>query len=49
VHVFGASANAGSNYFEQAQLYGRGKFEPAWFTLDEIKANLDAAYRPGER
>ena len=49
VHTFGASGDPKSrHYMDQSLLYTRGEFKPSWLTLDEIRANLEAAYHPGD-
>ena len=47
--VFGENSNPqSSHYFDQSELYANGKFKPAYFTLEEIKAHTEKTYHPGE-
>jgi acyl-homoserine-lactone acylase len=45
--VFGESADpASKHYFDQAPLYSRGEFKPAWFELRDVKKHVERKYRP---
>src|SRR6185369_12774885 len=49
VHIFGASGDPKSkHYTDQSVLYTRGEFKPSWLALEDIRANLEKAYHPGE-
>ena len=49
VHTFGASGDPTSrHYMDQSALYIRGEFKPSWLTLDDVRANLESSYHPGE-
>ena len=49
IHTFGASGDPKSKHFmDQSPMYARGEFKPAWTRLEDIKANLERSYRPGE-
>ena len=49
IHTFGASGNPQSrHYMDQAALYVRGEFKQTWLRIEDIKANLEASYQPGE-
>jgi acyl-homoserine-lactone acylase len=49
VHTFGSSGDPRSpHFFDQAPLFARGEMRPAWFTREEVLANAERSYRPGE-
>ncbi len=49
IMAFGQSrAKNSPHYFDQAPLYARGEFKPAWFDRDEVRQNAVRAYHPGQ-
>jgi acyl-homoserine lactone acylase PvdQ len=45
---YGQSGDPASpHYFDQAPLYARGLFKPAWFDEDDVRANTERAYLVG--
>jgi len=47
--VFGASADSASpHHLDQADRYLHGEYKPAWLTLEDVQANAERSYRPGE-
>lgn len=49
LHTFGSSGDPKNKHFmDQSPMYARGEFKPAWTRLEDIKANLERSYRPGE-
>jgi acyl-homoserine-lactone acylase len=46
---FGQSGHPDSpHYLDQAPIYARGQFKPAWFHRDEVEANAVRTYHPGQ-
>jgi acyl-homoserine lactone acylase PvdQ len=46
---FGQSADPSSpHWFDQAELYAKGLFKPAWFSVEEVRANVERSYHPSD-
>jgi acyl-homoserine lactone acylase PvdQ len=49
IHNFGESSDpSSSHYFDQAALYARREFKPAWFTTEEVNAHTERVHRPAD-
>lgn len=49
LHHFGSSGNPNSShYFDQAEIYSKGEYKPAYLTLDDVKENAVNIYKPSE-
>lgn len=50
IHQFGAATldPDSPHYADQAPLFARQEMRPVWFTEEEVRANLEREYRPGE-
>lgn len=47
---FGESSDPKSpHFFDQAQLYSRQRFKPAWFEWKDVLAHTERKYHPGEQ
>ena len=47
--VMGETADPKSpHYFDQALLYSKQEFKPAWYTIEEVRANAESMYHPGQ-
>ncbi|MBH30470.1 MAG: penicillin amidase [Candidatus Marinimicrobia bacterium] len=49
-HPFGSATidEASPHYDDQSPLFARHELKPVWLKLEDIKANLESAYQPGE-
>ena len=49
-HPFGSVTQdtTSSHYNDQSQLFSKHALKTVWFDLEDIKANLEQMYRPGE-